>query len=202
MLIPHSDGVGFIFQDAPDISDSNIIVPFSVSLLVAEISAEVVEWSLFGLPPPPPLFTNQPERQLQKQVQDRLSERILGQQILYYPIDIYRTNYHSIYGESVQKSFLDPVQVYVLIEWEGFESNTTKYGVDKKSKLVVHFNNRRLTEDQNIYVHIGDFILYNNKYYEIIVLDKPKLLYGGHRDHRTEITATCIRSRQGLFGVN
>ena len=38
--------------------------------------------------PPPPLFTGKKERDLVKQVNDELIERVIGQTILYYPIDI------------------------------------------------------------------------------------------------------------------
>ena len=36
--------------------------------------------------PPPPLFFNKKERDLVKQVNDELIERVIGQTILYYPI--------------------------------------------------------------------------------------------------------------------
>jgi len=156
------------------------------------------QWAL-PASPPSPLFTNEPERKLVKQISDELTERVLGQQILYYPIDMNLTAFHPLYGESVFKSYLDPVHVYCLIEWEGMEV-TAKHGtVDKKSKLKVHFHKRRLTEDQDLYVRIGDFVLYNERYYEIVSLDEPRQLYVGHEQHKVEISATCIRSRTSLF---
>ena len=47
--------------------------------------------------PPPPLFTGKKERDLVKQVNDELIERVIGQQVVYYPIDVDRTNFHDIY---------------------------------------------------------------------------------------------------------
>ena len=38
--------------------------------------------------PPPPLFTGKKERYLVKQVNDELIERVIGQTIIYYPIDL------------------------------------------------------------------------------------------------------------------
>ena len=61
--------------------------------------------------PPPPLFTGQKEKDLVKQVNDELIERIIGQQILYYPISIEHTNFHSLYGEAVEKTY------YLLYEF-------------------------------------------------------------------------------------
>ena len=68
--------------------------------------------------PPPPLFLGEKERDLVKQVNDELIERVIGQAIVYYPIDIERTNYHSLYNEAIVKTFLSPVRVYALIEFQ------------------------------------------------------------------------------------
>ena len=38
--------------------------------------------------PPPPLFTGKKERDLVKQVNDELIEKVIGQQVVYYPIDV------------------------------------------------------------------------------------------------------------------
>jgi len=61
--------------------------------------------------PPPPLFTGKPERDLVKQVNDELIERVIGQQVAYYPIDNDLTSYHKLYGEAVEKTFLPPIRV-------------------------------------------------------------------------------------------
>jgi len=149
--------------------------------------------------PPPPLFLGKKERDLVKQVNDELIERVIGQTIVYYPIDIERTNYHDLYGEAIKKTFLPPVRVHALVEFDGI---TTKYntsiGLDKDASITVHFHKRRLTEDQDLYVREGDFVLYGDIYYEIVTLGEPKQLFG-QIDHRLEISAKCIRAREGLF---
>ena len=148
--------------------------------------------------PPPPLFIGQKERDLVKQVNDELIERVIGQQVLYYPIDIKTTNFHSLYGEAIKKNFLPPVRVYALVEWEGVETTTDSYGLDKMASIVVHFHKRRLTTDQDLYVREGDFVLYGENYYEIVILKEPKEIFG-QADKRMEISAKCIRARKGLF---
>tara|TARA_R110000824_G_scaffold59916_8_gene160523 strand:- start:231 stop:719 length:489 start_codon:yes stop_codon:yes gene_type:complete len=149
--------------------------------------------------PPPPLFTGKKERDLVKQVNDELIERVIGQTIVYYPIDISRTNFHDLYGEAITKTFLPPVRVQALIEWEGFK---TKYnesiGLDKESTINIHFHKRRLTEDQDLFVREGDFVYYGDLYYEIVSLTEPKRLFG-QVNHKLEISAKCIRAREGLF---
>ena len=148
--------------------------------------------------PPPPLFTGQKERDLVKQVNDELIERVIGQQVLYYPIDIQTTDFHPLYGEAIKKNFLPPVRVHALVEFEGVETTTDSYGLDKQSSIVVHFHKRRLTADQDLYVREGDFVAYGENYYEIVTLKEPKEIFG-QADRRMEISAKCIKSRTVLF---
>ena len=149
--------------------------------------------------PPPPLFLGKKERDLVKQVNDELIERVVGQTVAYYPIDIERTNYHDLYGEALVKTFLPPIRVHALVEFEGINTKyNTNIGLDKESSVTVHFHKRRLTEDQDLYVREGDFILYGSIHYEIVTLSEPKQLFG-QIDHLLEISAKCVRAREGLF---
>ena len=149
--------------------------------------------------PPPPLFLGKKERDLVKQVNDELIEKVIGQQILYYPIDLETTRFHDLYGEAIEKTFLSPIRVYALVEFTEF---STKYmenvGVDAESEILVHFHKRRLEEDQDLFVREGDFVLYGDKYYEIVTLSKPKNLFG-QVEHSFEIAAKCRKARKGLF---
>ena len=149
--------------------------------------------------PPPPLFTGQPERDLVKQVNDELIERVIGQTIVYYPIDIEHTDFHDLYGEAMRKTFLPPVRVHALVEFEGIKTKyTSGVGLDKEAGIVVHFHKRRLTEDQDLYVREGDFVLYGNLHYEIVALEEPQQLFG-QIEHRFEIVAKSIKARKGVF---
>ena len=87
------------------------------------------------------------------------------------------------------------------MEWEGLQTKTDNMGVDKDSSITVHFHKRRLTEDQDLYVREGDFVLYGNIYYEIVTLSEPTQLFG-QTDHKMEISAKCVRAREGLFDAS
>ena len=149
--------------------------------------------------PPPPLFLGKKERDLVKQVNDELIENVIGQAVLYYSIDLERTNFHELYGEAIKKTFLSPIRVYALIK---FDQESTSYlegmGIDAESIITVNFHKRRLTEDQDLFVREGDFILYGNTYYELTKLSEPKKLFG-QVDQTFEITAIAKRARKGLF---
>jgi len=149
--------------------------------------------------PPPPLFAGEKERDLVKQVNDELIERVIGQTIAYYAIDHDTTAYHNLYGEAIEKNFLPPIRVQALIEWNGISTTySDKIGIDKVSEITVHFHKRRLTEDQDLFVREGDFVLYGDILYQIMTLSQPKRLYG-QIEHKLEISAKCIRAREGLF---
>lgn len=151
--------------------------------------------------PPPPMFLGKKERDLVKQVNDEISERVVGQQVLYFAIDVEHTDFHPLYGEAVEKTFLPPIRIFAFVEFQGIETEYMEnVGLDKITKVMVKFHKRRLTEDQDLYVREGDFIRYGNIFYEIVKLIEPKLLFG-QPEHRFEIHAQCIRARDGLFNA-
>jgi len=148
--------------------------------------------------PPPPLFTGKKERDLVKQVNDELIERVIGQTIIYYPIDLEASNFHPLYGEAINKTFLPPVRVHCLVEKQETDTTYTNYGIDKVSNITVHFHKRRLTEDQNLWVREGDFVQYDGQLYEVADLSQPRYLFG-QDGHKFQIVATCRKVRDGVF---
>ena len=155
------------------------------------------EWSQ-PAQPPPPLFVGKKERDLVKQVNDELIERVIGQQVLYYPIDIMHTNFHPLYGEAIEKTFLPPIRIFALIDWEGHTTTTDNFGIDKRPSITIHFHKRRLTDDQDMFVRAGDFISYGEEFFEIMTLNEPKQIFG-QAQHKMEIVAKCLKARNGLF---
>ena len=95
--------------------------------------------------PPPPLFTGKKEKDLVKQVNDEIIERVVGQTIAYYPVSLDHTNFHEIYGEAIQKTFLNPVRVYAMVSYVSETTTTTPLGVDRVERIKVSFHKRRLT---------------------------------------------------------
>jgi len=151
--------------------------------------------------PPPPLFVGKKERDFVKQVSDEIIEKMVGQQILYYPVDIERTNFHPLYGEAIEKTYLPPLRIYALVEWQGSNQSSDKYGIDRVANISVHFHKRRLTEDQDLHARIGDFVFYEKQYFEIVKLSQPRKLFG--QDNKDiEIVATCRKAREGLFDAS
>ena len=150
--------------------------------------------------PPPPLFTGKKEKDFVKQVNDEVIERVVGQTIAYYPISLEHTNFHEVYGEAIDKNFLNPIRVYAMVKYDSQNTTTTPLGVDRIEKISVFFHKRRLTEDQELFVREGDFVQYGDHFYEILSLTEPKWLFG-QVESKFEIAASCVRAREGLFNV-
>lgn len=150
--------------------------------------------------PPAPMFFGKKERDLVKQVNDELSERIIGQPIAYYPISIEESNFNETYGEAIEKVSLSPVRVFAYVQMDNEQTNE-KYGYEYQSKLTVNFHRRRLVEDQNLYVRVGDFVQYGDLFYEIVRVFNDTRHYFGQVEHKFQISAECVRARKGAFRV-
>jgi len=150
--------------------------------------------------PPAPMFFGEKERDLVKQVNDELAERVIGQTIAYYPISIEDSNFNDLYGEAIEKVSLPPVRVFAYVEVANEQTNE-KYGYEYKSSLTVNFHRKRLVDDQNLYVRVGDFIQYGDEYYEIVRTYNDTRYYFGQVEHKFQITADCITARAGNFKV-
>ena len=151
--------------------------------------------------PPPPLFLGEKERNLVKQVNDELTEKVIGQQIVYYPIDLETTDFHELYGEAIEKTFLPPIRIYALVEFTEYSTSYLEnMGIDQTWEINIHFHKRRLEEDQDLYVRQGDFVLYDDTFYEIVEVSEPMRIFG--QTDKMEVSAKCVRVRQGAFDAS
>ena len=72
----------------------------------------------------------------------------------------------NIYGESDSKTYYEGVQVAALIERDDNVAVSEGFGIDSNQNL--RFKMLRDTlEDKGIYPEIGDYVGFNNSYYEI-----------------------------------
>jgi len=109
-----------------------------------------------------------------------------------------------VYGEAIQKTFLPPVRVYSLVSYEGSTRTQNEFGFDSIFNITVNFHKRRLVEDQNLFVRPGDFVQYDNQYFEIVdVFEDSRYLFGQDANfadgQALGVQATCRQARKGLF---
>jgi hypothetical protein len=149
---------------------------------------------------PPPMFFGRKERDLVKQVNDELAERVVGQTVAYYPVSLEDSNYHPLYGEAVDKVTLPPIRVFAYVTVENEQTNE-RYGYEYQTKLTVNFNRKRLTDDQNLFVRVGDFLQYGEEFYEIVRTYNDTRYYFGQVEHKFQISADCVKARKGTFRI-
>jgi len=157
--------------------------------------------------PPPPLFVGKAERNFVKQINDELTEKIVGQQVLYFPVDVERSDFHPLYGEAIKKTYLPPVRVYTLVEYAGSDRVQQQFGFDNLYNINVHMHKRRLTEDQDLFARLGDFVQYDEMYFEIVDIFEPRYLFGQDSSFTStetslEVTLVGKQARRGLFDAN
>ena len=147
--------------------------------------------------PPPPLFTGKKEKDLVKQINDEVIERVVGQTIIYYPISLEHTNFHDLYGEAIDKTFLDPIRVYAMVKWDSQNTTTTPLGVDRIEKICIF---QKKTDGRSRSFCQRRISYSMERIFMILTLVEPVWLYG-HVESSFEITADCVRARKGLFEV-
>jgi len=92
------------------------------------------------------------------------------------------------------------VRVFAYVDVQNDQTNT-KYGYEYQTKLTVNFHRRRLVEDQNLFVRVGDFVQYGDIFYEIVKTYNDTRYYFGQVEHKFQISAECVRARDGAFKV-
>ena len=90
--------------------------------------------------------------------------------------------------------------MFAYVEVQNDQTNT-KYGYEYQTKLTVNFHRRRLVEDQNLFVRVGDFVQYGDVFYEIVKTYNDTRYYFGQVEHKFQISAECVRARDGAFRV-
>jgi hypothetical protein len=98
------------------------------------------------------------------------------------------------------------MRAYALVEFNGSERTQSRFGFDNLYNITIHFHKRRLTEDQNLFVRLGDFVQYDQMYFEIVDVFEPRYLFGQDSDFADgtslEVSAVCRQARRGLFNAS
>ena len=105
------------------------------------------------------------------------------------------------------KTFLPPVRIYALVEYGGSDRVQQKYGFDNLYNISVHTHKRRLVEDQNLFARLGDFMQYDDMYFEIVDVFEPRYIFGQdsaftNDETSMEVTLVGKQARRGLFNAD
>ena len=105
-----------------------------------------------------------------------LVEDIISQEVGYYKIMLSDSPVN-VYGEGMNKYFIGPVLIPCLIERGEFVKETTDYGLDTRRDVKFRFFKDHLME-ANVVPEVGDFVMYNEAYYEIDNVNENQYILG------------------------
>ena len=105
-----------------------------------------------------------------------LVEDIISQEVGYYKIMLSDTPVN-VYGEGMSKYFIGPILIPCLIERGEFQKETTDFGLDTRRDVVFRFFKDHLME-ANVVPEVGDFVMYNEAYYEIDNVNENQYILG------------------------
>ena len=109
-------------------------------------------------------------------------EDIVSQEVGYYKVMLADTP-TNIYGEATKKYFIGPVLIPCLIERGEFDVKNTEFGPDTIRSVSFRFFKDHLIE-ANIVPEVGDFVMYNEDYYEVDNVNENQLILGKNPDYQ------------------
>jgi hypothetical protein len=111
-----------------------------------------------------------------RHINKELINNIIEQQVGYYILALDKTP-SNLYGESLQKTYNDPVLVNCLIERTPPTWVETDFGTDVTQDITVRFL-RDILVDIQLIPKVGDIVLWEESYYEISSLIENQLVVG------------------------
>jgi hypothetical protein len=122
------------------------------------------------------LFGGSRDISLFRHINKELINNIIQQSVGYYKIALDKTP-SNLYGESLIKTYNDPVLVNCLIERTPQVWSETEFGIDVAQDITVRFL-RDILVDINLVPEVGDVVLWQEDYYEIDGLVENQLVVG------------------------
>lgn len=141
------------------------------------------------------------EREL-KFINDRskeLIQRVVGEEVNYYALEISQNNVHRLYNEAIKKNWAAPVKVNALVLYDNSDVTTTGFGLDSKYTADVYFHTQELVE-RNVSPREGDFVEYGQIVYEITAVTQPQVVFG-QINNKILTKCVCVPSRENQFQI-
>ena len=133
-------------------------------------------------------------------VNTELLELVALQKIVYFAIENSLTPTHRLYGESSEKRFRAPVEVFCRVQFNEPMVVSNQFTTETQYSLDVFMQKRRVIE-LNLVPRIGDFLQFDKKYFEITTVTEPQLI-AGLPDFKMGYNLACKIAREQVFSPN
>jgi hypothetical protein len=122
------------------------------------------------------LFGGSRDISLFRHINKELINNIIQQSVGYYKIALDKTS-SNLYGESLTKTYNDPILVNCLIERNIQAWTESDFGTDVTREITVRFL-RDILVDMQLVPEVGDVVLWQENYYEIAGIIENQLVVG------------------------
>jgi hypothetical protein len=156
------------------------------------------------------LFGSNRDFDLFVSVNRELIKDIIEQEVLYYKLSIADTSVN-IYGEALQKTYLEAVKLNCLITRGDQVYDVDEFGPDLGRQASFAFLKPDL-EDISTVPEVGDIVMWQEDYYEVDVVKENSLLLGkdnkynidrpGTHGSSMSIIVDCHLTRADRVGLN
>ena len=156
------------------------------------------------------LFGSNRDFDLFVSVNRELIKDIIEQEVLYYKLSIADTSVN-IYGEALQKTYLEAVKLSCLITRGDQVYDVDEFGPDLGREASFAFLKPDL-EDISTVPEVGDIVMWQEDYYEVDVVKENSLLLGkdskynidrpGTHGSSMSIIVDCHLTRADRVGLN
>jgi len=156
------------------------------------------------------LFGSNRDFDLFVSVNRELIKDIIEQEVLYYKLSIADTSVN-IYGEALQKTYLEAVKLNCLITRGDQVYDVDEFGPDLGREASFAFLKPDL-EDISTVPEVGDIVMWQEDYYEVDVVKENSLLLGkdskynidrpGTHGSSMSIIVDCHLTRADRVGLN
>jgi hypothetical protein len=156
------------------------------------------------------LFGSKRDFDLFVSVNRELIKDIIEQEVLYYKLSIADTSVN-IYGEALQKTYLEAVKLNCLITRGDQVYDVDEFGPDLGRNASFAFLKPDL-EDISTVPEVGDIVMWQEDYYEVDVVKENSLLLGKDNKYNIDrpnshgssmsIIVDCHLTRADRVGLN
>ncbi len=143
-----------------------------------------------------PIFRSRRDIEFVKRVTREVIERVVGEKFTYYAISKELTR-ENLYGESKEKIFDPPVEMFGLIEWLEQEITTNQFGQDIIYNIQI-FLQRDYLEAIEVAPVEGDFVDYDQQKFEILLSEVPTQIFA-KAGQEIGLKLTCRSVRESTF---
>lgn len=148
----------------------------------------------------PSLFIGDRERVFFQRVATEVMECVTQQKIRYFAIEENLTQADNLYGESTQKFFRQPLEVYALILYNEPTIETGTFSSETRYSLKLYIQKFRVEQDLKMTPRQGDFVEFNNHYFEITKVYEPQLIAGlDTAGFKMGVYVECVSTRADVF---